>query len=64
MPTFKRRELIQLDGNRCISNSKTTNDWFHTGIVTAVHGDIIETIEGNTVGGYYNGNTVMNKIEL
>lgn len=42
---------------------KTTNDWFHTGIVTAVNGDIIETIEGNTnADGSHNGNAVMNRI--
>jgi peptidoglycan hydrolase-like protein with peptidoglycan-binding domain len=42
---------------------KTTNDWFHTGIVTAVHGDVIETIEGNTnSAGSPNGNAVMNRI--
>jgi len=42
---------------------KTTNDWFHTGIVTAVHGDIIETFEGNTNSdGSHNGNAVMNRI--
>lgn len=42
---------------------KTTNDWFHTGIVTAVNGDIIETIEGNTnIDGSHNGNAVMNRI--
>lgn len=42
---------------------KTPNDWFHTGIVTAVHGDIIETVEGNTNSdGSHNGNAVMNRI--
>jgi peptidoglycan hydrolase-like protein with peptidoglycan-binding domain len=42
---------------------KTPNDWIHTGIVTAVHGDIIETIEGNTNSdGSHNGNAVMNRI--
>lgn len=42
---------------------KTPNDWFHTGIVTAIHGDIIETIEGNTNSdGSHNGNAVMNRI--
>jgi peptidoglycan hydrolase-like protein with peptidoglycan-binding domain len=42
---------------------KTPNDWFHTGIVTAIHDDIIETIEGNTnVDGSHNGNAVMNRI--
>lgn len=42
---------------------KSTNDWFHTGIVTAVHGDIIETVEGNTNSdGSHNGNAVMNRI--
>lgn len=29
-------------------NRKTANDWDHTGIVTAFHGDHFETIEGNT----------------
>ncbi|SCY47037.1 CHAP domain-containing protein [Flavobacterium anhuiense] len=42
---------------------KTPNDWIHTGIVTAVHADTIETIEGNTnSGGSHNGNAVMDKI--
>jgi hypothetical protein len=42
---------------------KTPNDWFHTGIITAVHGDLIETIEGNTnADGSHNGNAVMNRI--
>ncbi len=42
---------------------KTPNDWIHTGIVTAVHADTIETIEGNTnSGGSNNGNAVMDKI--
>jgi len=42
---------------------KTPNDWFHTGIITAVNGDIIETIEGNTNSdGSHNGNAVMNRI--
>lgn len=42
---------------------KTPNDWFHTEIVTAIHGDIIETIEGNTNSdGSHNGNAVMNRI--
>ncbi|MDI9310936.1 MAG: peptidoglycan-binding protein [Limnohabitans sp.] len=42
---------------------KSTNDWFHTGIVVNVHQDIIETIEGNTnVDGSNNGNAVLNRI--
>ena len=42
---------------------KTTNDWFHTGIVKAVHGDIIETVEGNTNSDVsHNGNAVLNRI--
>ncbi|WP_433763605.1 peptidoglycan-binding protein [Flavobacterium ginsenosidimutans] len=42
---------------------KTPNDWIHTGIVTAVHADTIETIEGNTnSGGSNNGNAVLDKI--
>jgi len=42
---------------------KTPNDWYHTGIVTAIYGDVIETIEGNTnTDGSHNGNAVMNRI--
>ena len=42
---------------------KSLNDWTHTGIVIAVTGDVIETIEGNTNGaGSSNGNAVVNRI--
>ncbi len=42
---------------------KSTHDWIHTGIVIAVHGDVIETIEGNTnAAGSHNGNAVLNKM--
>jgi peptidoglycan hydrolase-like protein with peptidoglycan-binding domain len=42
---------------------KSLNDWTHTGIVTAIHGDVIETVEGNTnSAGSPNGNAVMNRI--
>jgi peptidoglycan hydrolase-like protein with peptidoglycan-binding domain len=42
---------------------KSPNDWYHTGIVTAIQGDVIETIEGNTnADGSHNGNAVMNRI--
>lgn len=42
---------------------KSTYDWYHTGIVIGVNGDIIETIEGNTNSdGSNNGNAVLNKI--
>lgn len=42
---------------------KSPNDWYHTGIVTAIQGDVIETIEGNTnTDGSHNGNAVMNRI--
>lgn len=42
---------------------KTKYDWIHTGIVIAVHDNIIETIEGNTNSdGSHNGNAVMNRI--
>jgi peptidoglycan hydrolase-like protein with peptidoglycan-binding domain len=35
---------------------KSPNDWFHTGIVTAVHNEVFETIEGNTnEDGSHNG---------
>lgn len=38
---------------------KSANDWIHTGIVTAVHDDLFETIEGNTnTDGSHNGNGV------
>jgi hypothetical protein len=39
-----------------LRTSTTSNDWFHTGIVTRVVGDCFETIEGNTdQGGSSNG---------
>ncbi|WP_130735093.1 peptidoglycan-binding protein [Flavobacterium sp. J27] len=42
---------------------KSTYDWYHTGIVINVQGDVIETIEGNTnADGSSNGNAVLNKI--
>ncbi|VXC35928.1 Peptidoglycan-binding protein [Flavobacterium sp. 9AF] len=42
---------------------KSTYDWYHTGIVIKVQGDIIETIEGNTNNdGSSNGNAVLNRI--
>jgi hypothetical protein len=35
---------------------KTPNDWFHTGLITAVHESVFETIEGNTnEDGSHNG---------
>jgi peptidoglycan hydrolase-like protein with peptidoglycan-binding domain len=35
---------------------KTPDDWFHTGIIAAIHNDVFETIEGNTnAGGSSNG---------
>lgn len=38
---------------------KSTNDWTHTGLITAVHEDVFETIEGNTNNdGSSNGNGV------
>lgn len=38
---------------------KSTNDWIHTGLVTAVHDELFETIEGNTnIDGSSNGNGV------
>ena len=42
---------------------KSPNDWYHRGIVTAIQGEVIETIEGNTnADGSHNGNAVMNRI--
>ena len=42
---------------------KSTYDWYHTGIVINVQGDVIETIEGNTNSdGSSNGNAVLNRM--
>jgi peptidoglycan hydrolase-like protein with peptidoglycan-binding domain len=39
------------------------NDWFHTGIITAIGNDTFETVEGNTnSGGSHNGNAVLKRI--
>ncbi|WP_299551359.1 peptidoglycan-binding domain-containing protein [Seonamhaeicola sp.] len=41
---------------------KSLNDWIHTGIITAIDGDVIETIEGNTnQAGSRNGIAVMKR---
>ena len=41
---------------------KSTFDWTHTGIITAVFGEVIETIEGNTnFQGSRNGVAVMKR---
>lgn len=42
---------------------KTPNDWVHTGLITAVHGELFETIEGNTnTDGSSNGNGVYKRV--
>jgi peptidoglycan hydrolase-like protein with peptidoglycan-binding domain len=42
---------------------KTPNDWFHTGLITGVHGDLFDTIEGNTnTDGSSNGNGVYKRV--
>lgn len=42
---------------------KTANDWVHTGLITAVHGDLFETVEGNTnTDGSSNGNGVYKRV--
>jgi hypothetical protein len=42
---------------------KALNDWEHTGIITAIHDDVFETIEGNTNNdGSSNGNGVYKRI--
>lgn len=42
---------------------KTAFDWVHTGLITAVHGDLFETIEGNTnTDGSSNGNGVYKRV--
>lgn len=42
---------------------KSSFDWTHTGIVTAVDNDTFETIEGNTnMGGSRNGNAVFKRV--
>jgi hypothetical protein len=41
---------------------KSNLDWIHTGIITAVRNDVIETIEGNTnLAGSRNGIAVMKR---
>ncbi len=46
-----------------INKSSQTKDWFHTGLVTAISGDIIETIEGNTDSkGGSNGTAVFSRV--
>ncbi|MGC3946351.1 MAG: peptidoglycan-binding domain-containing protein [Chryseolinea sp.] len=42
---------------------KSPNDWVHTGIITAVMGDVFETVEGNTnTGGSTNGVAVLRRM--
>jgi peptidoglycan hydrolase-like protein with peptidoglycan-binding domain len=42
---------------------KSPNDWMHTGIITGVHGDLFDTIEGNTnTDGSSNGNGVYKRV--
>lgn len=42
---------------------KTQNDWIHTGIITAISGDVFETVEGNTnAGGSSNGIAVLKRV--
>ena len=42
---------------------KSANDWYHTGLITGISGDTIETIEGNTNNdGSSNGNGVYKRI--
>lgn len=42
---------------------KTANDWEHTGIITAIHQDTFDTIEGNTnTDGSSNGNGVYKRV--
>ena len=46
-----------------IRRPKTSADWQHTGIITKVNNEYIETIEGNTnQGGSSNGNGVYRRI--
>ena len=42
---------------------QTPNDWIHTGIITAIGGDVFETVEGNTNdGGSSNGVAVLKRV--
>lgn len=42
---------------------KSPFDWVHTGIITAIKGDVFETVEGNTnSGGSSNGVAVLNRV--
>ncbi len=43
--------------------SQAENDWFHTGVITAIGNDTFDTVEGNTnSGGSHNGNAVLKRI--
>lgn len=46
-----------------ITAKTPTKDWFHTGLITAVSGDVVETIEGNTDSkGGSNGTAVFSRV--
>ena len=46
-----------------VSEQSQTKDWFHTGLITAISGDVVETIEGNTNSkGSSNGTAVLSRV--
>ncbi|QHV97161.1 peptidoglycan-binding protein [Spirosoma endbachense] len=58
----KKPDRIQI-GDVFILRNPQDNDWFHTGIITAVLGDAIETLEGNTdLKGGSNGTAVFARV--
>lgn len=50
-------------GDVFLLRNPVNNDWFHTGLITAVAGDVVETIEGNTDSkGGSNGTAVFTRV--
>jgi len=59
----RRNPARILPGDVFILRNPTNDDWYHTGIVTAVSGDAIETLEGNTdLKGGSNGTGVFARV--
>ncbi|MCK8491121.1 peptidoglycan-binding protein [Spirosoma sp. RP8] len=60
---LRKKPACMRPGDVFLLRNPETDDWFHTGIVTAVLGDAIETLEGNTdVKGGSNGTAVFARV--
>ena len=58
----KNPKLIR-PGDVFLLRNPVNNDWFHTGLITSVSGDVVETIEGNTDSkGGSNGTSVFTRV--